>query len=58
MTKLLDTRKEFVLEINTKETKYMLISYHQNAGQKHVAKLVNKALKIVAEFKCLDMGQN
>jgi hypothetical protein len=29
---LIDDSKEIGLEINTEETKYMLLSHHQNAG--------------------------
>jgi hypothetical protein len=32
---LIDTSKEVGLGVNTEETKYMLLSGHQNAGQKH-----------------------
>jgi hypothetical protein len=31
---LVDTSKEVGLEVNAEKTKYMLLSYHQNAGQK------------------------
>jgi hypothetical protein len=36
-----DTSKEVGLEINVKKTKYMLLSRHQNAGQKWVWNLVS-----------------
>jgi hypothetical protein len=30
---IIDARKEVGVEVNTEETKYMLLSRHQNAGQ-------------------------
>jgi hypothetical protein len=38
--------KEVGLEINAEKTKYMLLSYHQNAGQNHYIKIANRFLKI------------
>jgi hypothetical protein len=32
---LIDASKEVGLEVKTEETKYMLLSRHQNAGQNH-----------------------
>jgi hypothetical protein len=32
---LTDASKEVGREVNTEETKYMLVSRHQNAGQNH-----------------------
>jgi hypothetical protein len=32
---LIDAGKEVGLEVNVEKTKYMLLSYHQNAGQNH-----------------------
>jgi biotin operon repressor len=32
---LIDAIKEVGLEVNAEETKYMLLSHHQNAGQNH-----------------------
>jgi hypothetical protein len=32
---VIDTSKEADLEVNAEETKYMLLSCHQNAGQNH-----------------------
>jgi hypothetical protein len=37
-----DTSKEVGLEVNTKKTKYMLLSRHQNAGQNHDRKIGNR----------------
>jgi hypothetical protein len=31
----IDASKEIGLDVNTNQTKYMLISHHQNAGQNH-----------------------
>jgi hypothetical protein len=38
---LIDASKEIGLEVNTEETKYMLLSHHQNAGLNHVLKIGN-----------------
>jgi len=34
--------KEVDLEVNAKEIKYMFMSHHQNPGQNHNIKVVNK----------------
>jgi hypothetical protein len=39
---LIDTSKEVGLEVNTKKTKYMLLSHHQCAGQNHDIKTSHK----------------
>jgi hypothetical protein len=38
---LIDASKEVGLEINAEKTKYMLLSYHQNAGQNHDTKITD-----------------
>jgi hypothetical protein len=38
---LFHASKEVSLEVNTENTKYMLMSRHQNAAQKHNIKIVN-----------------
>jgi hypothetical protein len=38
---LIDASKEIGLEVNTKKTKYLLLSRHQNAGQNHDIKIGN-----------------
>jgi hypothetical protein len=43
--------KEVGLEINTEKTKYMLMSFHQNAGQNHDIKIDNGSFENVAKFK-------
>jgi 23S rRNA U2552 (ribose-2'-O)-methylase RlmE/FtsJ len=48
---LIDASKEVCLEVNTEKTKYMLLSYHQNAGQNHDVKIVNRSFENVAQFK-------
>jgi hypothetical protein len=47
---LTDTSKEVGLEVNTEETKYMLLSHHQNAGQKHDIKIANRSFGNEAQF--------
>jgi hypothetical protein len=39
---LIYASKEVGLEVHTKKTKYMLLSRHQNAGQNHDMKRVNR----------------
>jgi hypothetical protein len=39
---LIDASKEVSLEVNTQETKYMLLSRHQNAVQNQDIKIGNK----------------
>jgi hypothetical protein len=34
--------KEVGLEVNTEKSKYMLLSWHQNAGQNHDIKIGNR----------------
>jgi hypothetical protein len=46
---LSEASKEVVLEVNVKKTKYMLLSRHQNAGQNHNIKMINKLLENVWE---------
>jgi hypothetical protein len=50
---LIDASKEVSLEVNTEKTKYMLQSYHQNAGLNHNMKVVNRFFENVAKFKYL-----
>jgi hypothetical protein len=44
-----------VLEVNTEKPKYMLMSYHQNAGQNHDIKKANKIFEDMGKFKYLEM---
>jgi hypothetical protein len=50
---LMNTSKEVGLEINTEKTKYMLLSHHQNAGQNHDIKIVNRCFENVVQFRYL-----
>jgi hypothetical protein len=45
--------KEVGLEINVDETKYMLLSRHQNVGQNWDIKIVNRSFENVSQFKYL-----
>jgi hypothetical protein len=51
---LLDAGKEVGLEVNSKKTKYMLMS-RRKAGQKHGIKIANRSFEGVAKFK--DLGR-
>jgi hypothetical protein len=44
---------EVGLEVNAENTKYMLLSRHQNAGQNHDIKIANRSFENVAQFKHL-----
>jgi hypothetical protein len=45
--------KEVGLEVNSEETKYMLLSLHQKAEQNHGIKIANISSENVAQFKYL-----
>jgi hypothetical protein len=42
----IDASKEICLEVNAEETKYMLLSRHQNAGQIYGIKEITDILKM------------
>jgi hypothetical protein len=50
---LIDASKEVGLEINVEETKYMLLSRHQNVGQNRDIKIAKKSFENVSQFKYL-----
>jgi hypothetical protein len=50
---LIEASKEVGLEINIEETKYMLLSRHQNVGQKRDIIIVNRSFENVSQFKYL-----
>jgi hypothetical protein len=43
---LINTSKEVRLEVNTKKTKYMLVSCHQNAGQNYDMKITTRSFEM------------
>ena len=47
---LVDASKEIGLEVNTNETKYMVMSWDQNAGQNHNIKIDTKSFERVEPF--------
>jgi hypothetical protein len=47
---LIDASKEVGLEINVVKTKYMLLSRHQNVGQKRDIKIANRSFGNVPKF--------
>jgi hypothetical protein len=48
---LLDASRKVSVEVNPEETKYMLMSHYQKAGQKHSVKIADRSFGDVAEFK-------
>jgi hypothetical protein len=48
---LIDASKEVGLEINVGNTKYTLLSRHQNVGQSRDVKIANRSFEIVAQFR-------
>jgi hypothetical protein len=40
---LIAASREVDVEVNTQKTKHMLMSHHENAGQKHNIKIANRA---------------
>jgi hypothetical protein len=50
---LIDANKKVGLEINVEKTKYILLSYRENAGQIRDIKIANRSFENVSEFKYL-----
>jgi hypothetical protein len=50
---LLDASKEIGLKVNSQETKYMFMSYHQTAGHSNYIRAANKSFEKVAKIKYL-----
>jgi len=50
--------KDVGLEVNTEETKYIVMSCHQNAGQDHNIMMANKSIENVAKFQYLGTAAN
>jgi hypothetical protein len=48
---LIDASKEVGLEVNIKETKYMLLSYHHNTGKNYDLKVADRRFENVAKFR-------
>jgi ribosomal protein S2 len=50
---VIDASKEAGLEVNTENTKYMLLSRHQNAGRNHDISIAKRCFEYVADFRYL-----
>jgi hypothetical protein len=50
---VIDASKEVGLEVNAENTKCMLLSRHQNAGQNHNIKIANRSFENVGQFRYL-----
>jgi hypothetical protein len=50
---LIDASKEVGIQMNIEKTKYMLLSYHQNAGQIRNIKIANRSFENVSQIKYL-----
>jgi hypothetical protein len=50
---LIYASKEIGLDINVENTKYMLLSRHQNVGQNRDIKITNRLFENVSQFKYL-----
>jgi hypothetical protein len=53
METLIDASKKIGLEVNTEETKYMLLSRHQNRGENHDIKRADRSFENGAHFTYL-----
>jgi polynucleotide 5'-kinase involved in rRNA processing len=51
---VIDDSEEVGLKVNIEKTKYILLSCHNNVGQYHGIKIVNRSFKNMAQLK--DMG--
>jgi hypothetical protein len=49
----LEASREVGLEVNTKNTKYMVMSHHQHEGQNHSLPVTNKSFEAVMKFMYL-----
>jgi hypothetical protein len=50
---LLEVSKEVGLDVNTKKTKYIVVSRHQNAEQNHNLLIANKLLCVHMHLRCV-----
>jgi hypothetical protein len=52
---LIYASKEVGLEVNVEKTKYMLVSWYQNAGQNREIRIGNRSFENMSQFKYLGM---
>jgi hypothetical protein len=50
---LLEASRDVGLGINAEKTKYMIMTYHRNLGQKQIIKIANESFENVGKFKYL-----
>jgi hypothetical protein len=50
---LLEASRDIGLEINAEKTKYVIMTCHQNSGQKQNVRIANESFENVAKFKYL-----
>jgi hypothetical protein len=48
---LLEANRDIGLEINAEETKYMIMSHHQNSGQNQNIRIANELFENMTQFK-------
>jgi hypothetical protein len=48
---LIDASKEIGLKVNAEKSKYVLLSHHQNVGQKHNIKIGDTSFEDLAQFR-------
>jgi hypothetical protein len=53
---LIDASKEVGLEVNTRKTKYLLMSHHENAVKYHDMKTANSVFENMVKTKLLGMA--
>jgi hypothetical protein len=58
MKVLLEASWEVGLEVNTEQTKFMVMFHHQNAGQNHNLMIANKSFKKYGRVQMFENNSN